>query len=503
MPFTPISLGVPIPSSPHAVSCSLPTMRAIIGYEEKEPAVIRALQTGYPRFVIHPHLNRLREHYFTPAERHQRDHWFAGSERAAFALARRLGGIAAVREPREGVWVVEHPRDDTLYASAKTYLQMSGTILSSRRAEDLLLAEGLLEKPFPEQTVDDPEVATARIKGVLGRLHGGLEADRILLTCNGMNAFRETFLTVAESQLAEGRDIWIQLGWLYTDTMRILQEWKEENGPVEAFYDVRATEEIVSWIARHADRVAGLITEAPTNPLLQTADLVTIAEKVREAGGFMIVDPTLASPYVINVSPVADVIINSLTKYAGNGGDVMAGSIVFPPGSPLFAHRDTIARRCQPLYHRELSRLAFEVEDYEKLLPVMVERTRQIVDWLEKRPEVARVYWSGASSSAASFARLAVAPERVAPIFSFTLKKSLAPFFDRLPLPKGPSFGMRNSLVCPFMYLAHYDLVSQKDGQAFLLRCGMPIDLLRFAVGTEPFADIVEALEEGFRAYAG
>ena len=57
--FAPIPLGTPIPDSPHAVSCSLPTMAAVRGYEEKDPAVTSRLQTGYPRFVVHPFARRL------------------------------------------------------------------------------------------------------------------------------------------------------------------------------------------------------------------------------------------------------------------------------------------------------------------------------------------------------------------------------------------------------------------------------------------------------------
>src|ERR1700722_18914930 len=59
--FQAIPLGQPIPSSPHAVSCSLPTMQAVRGYEEKDPAVIRHMTSGYPRFVVHPFARQLGE----------------------------------------------------------------------------------------------------------------------------------------------------------------------------------------------------------------------------------------------------------------------------------------------------------------------------------------------------------------------------------------------------------------------------------------------------------
>ena len=53
--FPHLPLGTPIPASPHAVSCSLPTMRAVRGYEEKNPDIVRHLTVGYPRFVVAPH----------------------------------------------------------------------------------------------------------------------------------------------------------------------------------------------------------------------------------------------------------------------------------------------------------------------------------------------------------------------------------------------------------------------------------------------------------------
>jgi cystathionine gamma-synthase len=54
-------LGQRIPDRLHAVSCSLPTMRDIVGYEEKDPAVTAHLTSGYPRFVVHPLLRRVAE----------------------------------------------------------------------------------------------------------------------------------------------------------------------------------------------------------------------------------------------------------------------------------------------------------------------------------------------------------------------------------------------------------------------------------------------------------
>ncbi|KAJ9604140.1 Cystathionine gamma-synthase [Cladophialophora chaetospira] len=47
------AVGQPVPNTAHAVSVSLPSWKATVGYEEGEDWVISKMQTGYPRFFIH------------------------------------------------------------------------------------------------------------------------------------------------------------------------------------------------------------------------------------------------------------------------------------------------------------------------------------------------------------------------------------------------------------------------------------------------------------------
>lgn len=47
-------IGTPIPNTPHAISVTLPTWEATVGYEEGESWVTSKMSSGYPRFVIHP-----------------------------------------------------------------------------------------------------------------------------------------------------------------------------------------------------------------------------------------------------------------------------------------------------------------------------------------------------------------------------------------------------------------------------------------------------------------
>ena len=145
--FAQIPLGTPIPDSPHAVSCSLPTMAAVRGYEEKDPAVTSRLRSGYPRFVVHPFARRLAS---VLSERHGlagRTLWLASSRAMAGALLEHLrlagpAGSGAEAFAADGVHGVSHPESAELALRAKRYLQNIGGFLSSREAEDRLAQIG-------------------------------------------------------------------------------------------------------------------------------------------------------------------------------------------------------------------------------------------------------------------------------------------------------------------------------------------------------------------------
>jgi cystathionine gamma-synthase len=55
---------------------------------------------------------------------------------------------------------------------------------------------------------------------------------------------------------------------------------------------------------------------------------------------------------------------------------------------------------------------------------------------------------------------------------------------------------MKTTLICPFIYLAHYDLVTTAAGQEFLRANSLEPELLRLCIGCEPPEAIVAALAE-------
>ena len=187
----------------------------------------------------------------------------------------------------------------------------------------------------------------------------------------------------------------------------------------------------------------------------------------------------------------------SLTKYAGSAGDLTAGLVVVNPAAPDAARlRQLASAKIEPLYARDLARLALEISQAPAVLERIHASVPAVVAFLEKHPGVKDVFWALHPASRDNYLAIARGPGAVGGMITFTLTGALEKFYDRLRLPKGPSFGMTTTLICPFMYLAHYDLVSTPAGRAGLVAGGLDPDLLRLSIGTEPVEEIIAALAE-------
>ena len=494
--FTHIPLGQRIPASIHGVSCSLPTMRDVIGYETKDPETLRHLTSGYPRFVQHPYLRQAGVHMARSLGLVGHSVWLTASPHAAAALQASLSLVEARVVEHEGLSGVAFPKSTETHARAKTFLQHTGSQLSSREAEDYLLRVGELTEPQPENTFNG--YAPGRVKSVVAQAFQHVKNTDVFLASSGMNAVYTAFCIASELQVPRGRTVWIQLGWLYLDTIAILQKFTSQPARDYVFQsDVFDLEALRRLFTERGNEIAGVITETPTNPLIQTPDLAAIHDLCRTYGAIFIVDPTVASPLNIDVLPYCDVAVNSLTKYAASEGDIVMGAVVVNPESPYADDfRKALPPALEPVYSRDVGRLAAQIGDYAAVIAKINQSTPVVVEFLRTHPRVKSLCWSQHPDSRENFLRLARVPGAYGSMISFKIDGPLADFYDRLRLPKGASFGMKNTLVCPFIFLAHYDLVTSDSGREKLHACGLEPELVRLSLGCESAEDIIASLAE-------
>jgi len=473
-------------------------MRDVRGYEEKDPATLRHLTSGYPRFVVHPFTRQLVEHLIaTTPSLAGRTLWLTTSAHMAQLLAAHLGGDAAGAAvySSAGLHGVSHATSAELYTRAKTLLQNLGGFLSSREAEDHLVRLKLLPSPYPEETFTGNPLA--EVRRALRHAVPGTADEDLQLAPSGMSAIHAAFRACADLQATRGRTVWLQLGWLYLDTIAILKKFTSTPDDYVYIRDPLDFEGIERIFARHGAKLAGVFAELPTNPLVQTPDLPRLSALCRKHGVKLIVDPSIVSIFNVDVLPYADVVAASLTKYSASEGDLLAGVCAINPAAPDAPElRRRIVSEIEPVYARDLARLALEIGDVDSVLTRIHANTAFVAAFLENHPAVKDVFWALHPASRENYLRIARRPDATGGIITFTLRGELVTFYDRLRLPKGPSFGMTTTLICPFMYLAHYDLVTTPAGLAELAASKLDPDLLRLCCGTEPVEEIIAALTE-------
>lgn len=487
-------LGERIPRKLHAVSCSLPTMRDVVGYETKQPEVIARICSGYPRFVVHDLIRETTLLWQARLGLETETLWLTASRQTAVELLSWLDSAGARMVDHDGLFGVAHPNDDTLLQKGRQFLQHTGGFLSSRQAEDQLVAAGLVELSQEEAVSETPEM---RIRESLARDFGLPEARDIILGNSGMNAVHRAFQCASAYQRTRGRTIWIQLGWLYLDTMAVMEKLGNGPGNHRVILDVADLATLGEAIRECGSRLAGLVTEAPSNPLIQTPDLEKVADLVHAAGGLMLVDPSVASAYNVDVFPHADLVATSLTKYTAWEGDVIAGAVILGASCPdREAFRETLKSGIVPLYHRDAARLAHQVDRAPVIVRQINEQTRAVAARLSGHRSIKRVFWAESPVESGRFQKIRRSQGGPGALLTIDLNVTLESFYDRVALPKGPSFGITTSLLCPFLYLAHYDLVSTDRGRNYLKSNRMNPELVRLSVGTEPLDGILSALEE-------
>lgn len=521
-------LGEAVPrGSTHSVVVSLPTLDSCIGYEEGDPEVVSRVRHGYPRFVVHAAVERATaiaaERLGAPTEAAL---YAVCSERVVHELARYVDANGRVVEEgrlrRHHVgrelglahadwWLIVAELTPAEQTDARAFLQHTGGRISSRQA--VAFIEGL------ESAAD---VDAARRVRLAVADAAGADVSDVVLCRAGMAAFHAVFKAVNEVMMPAGRHVWLRVGWLYVDTAMVLDRFAGRPERATGFDSTPATSSVVAdasaavervanatdldaireVFARRGHELAGVVAEVPTNPQVQCADLEAIANLCREHGVALVVDPTMASLFAVDVVSRCDLVATSLTKYFGANAGVMAGACIRNPASPIASRVwARVEAQAEPPFASDLDVLAVQCDGAREVFERSSRACARVAKYLESRTDaIARVLWALQPSSADAFRRLSRTPSdalggAVVSVIVAGGVEAMRRFYDQLECAKGPSFGTTFTLACPFLYLAHYDLVSTPEGHTVLAEAGLDPALVRISVGLEPVEEILAMIE--------
>ena len=169
-------------------------------------------------------------------------------------------------------------------------------------------------------------------------LEGGIAA---LALASGQAA-----VTYAIQTIAEAGDNIVSASALYGGTYNLFAHTLPLSGITTRFADVRDPE---SFAALIDERTKAIFVESIGNPSGIITDIAAIAEVAHRHGVPLIVDNTVASPYLLRpIEHGADIVVHSLTKYLGGHGTTLGGAIIDSGKFPWAEHKARFKRLNEP-----------------------------------------------------------------------------------------------------------------------------------------------------------
>jgi O-acetylhomoserine (thiol)-lyase len=282
-----------------------------------------------------------------------------------------------------------------------------------------------------------------------------------------------------------------------------------------------------SFKAQITDKTKALFAESIANPGGLITDIEALAKIAHDAGLPLIIDNTLASPYLIRpIEWGADVVLHSATKFLGGHGNSMAGVIVdggkfdwgksgkFPTlsepnpsyhgmrmwetfGDMAFA----VATRVLALRDLgpSLSPMnAFLVLTGTETLPLRMQKhcdnALSVARWLKVNPKVAWVNYAGLEDNESYALHRKYCPKGAGSVFTFGLKAGYeaglklvnsVQLFSHLA-----NVGDTRSLIIHPASTTHRQLSDEDRAKA-----GAGNDVVRLSIGIEDVADIIGDLD--------
>lgn len=497
-------LGRPMPDSPHACSVGLPLWEHVVGYEEGDQKVVNALQLGYPRFFIHPYVAKVF---------HKAQQRFAVSENEAtwvfpnretankcVAFVQSQVGFGAITriDPlgSMGVGPCAVTFSKALFHVVKKFWQHFGEIISSRQAADLLQ-----EGKNGEVVVHYPTAQQAKqyVREQIAQRTGQTSTEHVRLFATGMGAISRA-VQIGQARCPGTKSV--QLGFPYLDVLKVQTVW----GPGAHFLPEASSKclDTIQAILDRGEKISFIMLEFPGNPLLQVMDVKRLSEICRAHKVPLFIDETIASFDNVDVTPYADVILTSLTKWFNGAGDVAAGSLVINEKSPMFKELSLLYSAIggqDTLYDADAVALAKNCQDFPERMSKANQTTKKLIDFLKRHPKVARIYFPSTNAEADGFKdpglelfkKDAQGNQWFGGMFSMDLvdpEITAIPFYNNMRLNKGPSLGCNFSLLCSYAMLAHYDELDWVES------LGISRYIMRVSVGQEEPEDLIERFKQ-------
>lgn len=359
---------------------------------------------------------------------------------------------------------------------------------------------------------------TAVLEQRLAEMEGGIGA---LAVASGMSA-----ITYAIQTIAEAGDNIVSISQLYGGTYNLFRHTFPRQG-----IDVR--------MAKHDDfdaienlidgKTKAVFCESIGNPAGNVVDIQRLADIAHKHGVPVIVDNTVATPYLCRAFDYgADIIVHSLTKYIGGHGTSIGGVIIDSGKFDWAANKERfpILNEPDPSYHgvvytealgpaafigrarvvplrntgAAISPMnAFQILQGLETLGLRIERhcenAEKVAAWLEKHPKVDWVNYATLDSSPYKATAEKITKGKASGILSFGVKggrEAGAKFIDALEMIlRLVNIGDAKSLACHPATTTHRQLDPTE-----LAAAGVSEDLVRISVGIEHVDDIIADIEQ-------
>lgn len=492
-PYRNIACGKSIPpNNVHAISVSLPTIQNVYSYEENKNNWRNCMETGYPRFFCHPYETMVIAHFKANFSISKEKSLLLFPSKSSCQLVINFFNLKLDEYELNGIYVLAIDPKNQIYKKICNFIQHTGYKVFSRQLEDFLLNLKLVNNPQKEELFsDDPE------QHVKKELQNQFQLDNnqnIKLFSSGMNAIYSIFEGINKIQKEKNANIFIQYGWLYTDTINILKKYSDAYFEVISVYDEK---ELLFHIDSNKGRIAAVFTEIPTNPFLHTPNLPFLYSRLSKLNIPLIVDGTIGTCVNMNYLPYCDFAIESLTKFASGLADVMAGCVVSNPNSNWVKNNSVdLQPYQQELYRKDLERIAFQISGMESRVQSIRKNVFELANFFESHPAVKTVNWSHNEKNKANYSIIEKEENNYSGLISIEFDGPIEKFYNALELPKGPSLGTEFTLVMPYFYLAHYDLVKSEAGRKLLREKKINWELVRISIGTEPIKELISIFEK-------